>query len=119
MPYKNKEQQRAAQRKYYEANKEKVKEVARDRRNLVTRYIQEYKQAKGCLDCGIEYPYWVLEFDHVRGTKLGNISSMYRTHSFDEVKAEIEKCEVVCANCHKDRTRRRLVSSSESVLFLD
>ncbi|AXH49258.1 HNH endonuclease [Streptomyces phage Blueeyedbeauty] len=116
MPYKDVEKQRAAQRAYYEKNKERVKQVARDRRSHVRKYVQEYKQSRGCIDCGIMYPYWVLEFDHCRGEKIAHVTTMITTHSFDEVKNEIEKCDVVCANCHKDRTYQRLVTSGASVL---
>lgn len=120
MPYTDKEKQKAAQRRYYERNKEKVKSVAKDRRRYVVRYIQEYKQSRACMDCGIDYPYWIMEFDHrPEETKLGNISMMYKTHSLEDVKLEIEKCDVVCSNCHKDRTRSRLVTTGEFVLFID
>lgn len=120
MPYKDIEKQKAAQKAYYEKNKEKVKQVARDRRNLVVRYVQQYKQERGCTDCKIMYPYWILELDHLpEFTKIGNVATMVATHSFEDVKAELAKCEVVCANCHKDRTRNRLISSGESILFLD
>lgn len=107
MPFKDIEKQRAAQRAYYEPNREQVRKVSRDRRALVVRYIQEYKQSRGCMDCKIMYPYWILEFDHLRD-KVANVVDMVKTHSFDDVKREIEKCEVVCGNCHKDRTHSRL-----------
>ena len=111
MPYKDIEKQKAAKRAYYERNKAVVKQVAKDRRNLIVKYIQEYKQSRGCMDCKIDYPYWVLQFDHRPGEqKIGHVATMYRTHSLDVVKTEIEKCDVVCANCHADRTHGRLTS---------
>jgi hypothetical protein len=117
MPYKDIEKQRAAQRAYYDRNKGRVKQVARDRRNLVRKLLQEYKQQRGCMDCKIMYPYWVLQFDHRPGEeKLGTIATMHTTHSFAEVEAELEKCDVVCANCHADRTHSRLVKSGADVL---
>ena len=120
MPYKDTEKQKAAQRAYYERNKEQVQKTARDRRSLVVRYIQDIKQNTPCMDCDINYPYWVMEFDHRPDEiKLGTIAHMYKKVSFEEVKLEIAKCDIVCANCHKDRTRSRMVGSSESVLFLD
>lgn len=118
MPYSDPEKQKAAQRAYYERNKDKVKTVARDRRSLVRRYMQEYKQSRGCMDCKIMYPYWILQFDHRPGsTKLGTIGGNFISlHSFDVVKAEIEKCDVVCANCHADRTHDRMVTSGDSLM---
>lgn len=112
MSYKDVEKQRAAQRRYYERHKAKVKEVARDRRNLVVKYLQKVKQDSVCMDCGIDYPYWILQFDHRPGTvKVGAVGNMIRNVSLDAVKAEIAKCDIVCANCHSDRTHDRLVSS--------
>jgi hypothetical protein len=61
-----------------------------------------------CQDCGehfIGYP-GVLDFDHVRGEKafvLGDSSG----RNIGSVIAEVEKCDVVCSNCHRIRTARR------------
>jgi hypothetical protein len=71
---------------------------------------------KPCAQCGIQYDWWIMQFDHVRGEKLFNISS-YPGQSLSRVKAEIEKCEVVCANCHSDRTYRRYIANSLSAEY--
>ena len=56
----------------------------------------------------IESDIRVLEFDHVRGEKSGNISEMIASgHSIARLQTEIEKCDVVCANCHRIRTGDR------------
>ena len=91
--------------------KEKTKQRTRDKRNLIVKYVQEYKQGKVCTDCKEDYPYWMLEFDHL-GDKSFNISN-FRGYTIDleKVKSEIKKCEIVCANCHKNRTHFRLVRS--------
>lgn len=108
MPYKDKEKQLAAQRKYYLENKEKV--LARNSNKLSKwrKHIQEVKDTTPCTDCGIQYPSYVMDFDHVRGTKIGNISSGLATFSsFENLLEEIAKCEIVCANCHRHRTFMR------------
>lgn len=57
-----------------------------------------------CLDCGERDPI-VLEFDHVRGKKESNVATLiHNTASIKRIQAEIAKCEVVCANCHRRRT---------------
>lgn len=119
MPYADIEMQRAAQRRYYDLNKDKVKKTARDRRSLVVKFVQEYKQSRGCMDCKIMYPYWILEFDHVRDEKVGNVGAMVKTHSLEAVKLELEKCDVVCSNCHRDRTRNRAIVSGEAAWFVE
>jgi hypothetical protein len=59
-----------------------------------------------CLDCHTT-DLAVLEFDHVRGEKIADISLLVRNgHSLARLQAEIAKCEVRCANCHRRRTRR-------------
>jgi hypothetical protein len=63
-----------------------------------------------CTDCGDDYPPYVLEFDHCRGQKIRAIGSMISSHrdSIEALLAEIAKCDVVCANCHRARTYNRL-----------
>jgi hypothetical protein len=48
----------------------------------------------------------VLEFDHLRDKEF-SIGSGIRDRPWKNVLAEMEKCEVVCANCHRRRTNRR------------
>ena len=51
-----------------------------------------------------------MDFDHVTGEKLDDICGMrMRTVSREAIRAEIEKCEVLCANCHRARTHARLL----------
>lgn len=98
---------------WYPANKEKHK--ARVRVNDARRHTDlkaksdGYKLEKGCQDCGYRDHPEALDFDHVRGEKLFNVGDMVRRHrsSWDKILTEIEKCEVVCANCHRVRTAKR------------
>lgn len=61
-----------------------------------------------CSDCKGIFPLVSMDFDHVRGTKRGNISAMVRWGvTRQKLLEELEKCEVVCANCHRVRTRDR------------
>ena len=68
-------------------------------------YIKAYFETHPCVDCGND-DWRVLEFDHVRGEKWRNISSIM-TEPLDRIIQEIEKCDSVCANCHKIRTYTR------------
>lgn len=47
-----------------------------------------------------------MDFDHVHGAKLANISDM-KTGSLERLLREMRKCDVVCANCHRLRTLAR------------
>jgi len=77
-----------------------AKERHRRWQALLLQYLEEHP----CVDCG-EDDVVVLEFDHLRDKARG-ISKM-RNHRWESVLAEIAKCEVVCANCHRRRTARR------------
>lgn len=58
-----------------------------------------------CADCGVRYPPYVMQFDHVRGEKLFELGVAPNRHiSEARVRDELAKCEVVCANCHAERT---------------
>jgi hypothetical protein len=67
-------------------------------------FIFSYLQTHPCVDCG-ETDILVLDFDHVRGEKLFNISSAAASgRPLADIQAEIEKCDVRCANDHRRRT---------------
>lgn len=63
------------------------------------------------MDCGNSFPPYVMDFDHVRGEKLGNVSSMCNNRPLTTIMKEIEKCDLVCANCHRIRTQKRFPNS--------
>ena len=70
------------------------------------RFIQAKKRVP-CADCGVSFPYYVMDFDHVRGLKAFDIGASLRNKNFAQLKEEVEKCEVVCANCHRVREHKR------------
>jgi hypothetical protein len=70
-----------------------------------TAFLVDYFKQNVCTDCGESDPV-VLEFDHLRDKEF-DIASGIHYRSWIKVLAEIEKCEVVCANCHRRRTVRR------------
>jgi hypothetical protein len=77
------------------------------RQALFRRIIREAKD-QPCADCGGKYPYYVMQFDHVRGVKKFGIAtalSRVGTASPSQLRDEIAKCDVVCANCHALRHR--------------
>jgi ferredoxin len=79
------------------------------RQRRIAEFVFAYLKQHPCVDCGESDPV-VLEFDHVRGKKEYNISYMIKAVSLDKIVAEIEKCEVRCANCHRRVTAARMGS---------
>jgi hypothetical protein len=70
-------------------------------------FVYDYYSKHPCVDCG-EDDVIVLHFDHVRGEKDIEVSYMAaHGYSIDRLKAEIAKCDVVCANCHMRRTAKQ------------
>ena len=99
-----------------EGQKDKTRQRSRDKRGEIKKYIQHYKQEHSCTDCGENYPYWIMEFDHLKD-KLFNLSGFStKTSNLDLIKEEIAKCEVVCSNCHKDRTYIRGYKNGSNTL---
>lgn len=110
MPYKDPERSRAAIRKHYVNNKAYYLAKANKRRQELREQIQQLKASKPCMDCGIFYPYYVMDFDHIEqaSTKVDIISWLVKSNSTKKLREEIKKCEVVCANCHRIRTYSRI-----------
>ncbi len=76
-------------------------------------YVDAIKIERGCTDCGYRNHPAALEFDHLPGTiKIKTIAQMCNNTSMAKLRAEIAKCEVVCANCHVVRTSERRRSKS-------
>ena len=103
--------QRLAKQRHYEANKDKIKARAREHtatmRRRVRSWLLDYLKVHHCVDCGESNPV-VLEFDnHHTSDKHFNIGEANsRGMSLKRVIAEVAKCEVRCANCHRRKTYR-------------
>lgn len=69
-----------------------------------------------CLDCRVRYPHYVMDFDHREGeTKDFDIARAVRKCVSERVlMKEVAKCDLVCSNCHRERTHRRRVSALSS-----
>ena len=94
-----------------EANAEKHRLSKTLRMNAIKADVRKLKEETPCMDCGMNYPYYVLDFDHVNGKKTTHISEMIQNAGARwKIFSEISKCQIVCANCHRKRTHRRSVA---------
>jgi hypothetical protein len=75
-----------------------------ERRNM--RLIHATLTAASCIDCGLR-DLEVLEFDHVGDKRAHVVELARRGSSLGTLQAEMSKCEIRCANCHRRRTRSR------------
>lgn len=77
------------------------------KRERIAKLIEWMRQLKSkpCADCGEKFHPVAMAFDHVPGTaKRLDISTLVRRGSIGLARAEVAKCEIVCANCHAVRT---------------
>lgn len=93
-----KEYRKRKPQKQYPINKQ----LKKTRQAYVQEYINNLK-LKPCTDCGVVYPSYVMDFDHVRGEKKFTLA-YGKNWSLNKVLEELSKCELVCANCHRERT---------------
>lgn len=100
----------AYSKKHYAANQHKYVAAANRCNQRSLKHLKEIvdkAKSKPCADCGMCYDAEVMDFDHVSGIKLGCVAMLIRNHNEEALRAEIAKCEVVCSNCHRARTKRR------------
>lgn len=103
--------QKQDNRDRYANNKERVRAINKISRFKMVEaakdFISSFLTQSKCVDCG-ESDSEVLTFDHVKGRKRDNVSSLVRSgYSIETIKEEISVCEIVCFNCHMKRERKR------------
>ena len=102
---KNTKHVNAWQREWRKKNQERAREHSATAYKKKAEWIASLKD-KPCTDCGIKYPPECMDWDHVKGKKLFSIAKGI-VRAKEKTLAEIAKCELVCANCHRIRTKRR------------
>lgn len=102
--YKDVKKQKEAQHKGYLKNKDTVLARNKTRRLNRKKWLLDYLSDKCCVDCGEKNPV-CLDFHHLDpSTKEGTVSRMINEfRSLTSILLEIQKCVIVCANCHRKR----------------
>lgn len=116
----NKEKAKQYRATYYRKNKLKVlaHNLVRKRRNI--ELVRSLKNNTPCFDCGVQYPYYVMDFDHREPKeKKAIISKLVQGWSIQSLQSEINKCDIVCANCHRKRTFDQSVENRKRLDELD
>jgi len=89
------------EKRKYSDRAEYIKKAVTKRRKILKQKAVEYKGGK-CQICGYNKFVAALEFHHLNETKKSfGISVDGSTRSWDRIRKEIEKCILVCANCHR------------------
>lgn len=104
MPHKDPENRRAYWRRWYHSNPIHRIEYRIKNRNLresIKKELEEYKRGLSCEMCG-ESHIACFDFHHEGGDKNLNVSRMAsQLWSVNKIMEELEKCRVLCANCHR------------------
>ena len=91
-----------AERRTYADRRNYLIDAVRKRRKIVRFKALTYKGGR-CQRCGYDRCMEALEFHHLTSTKKDfGISSKGYTRSWDKIRAELEKCLLLCANCHRE-----------------
>jgi hypothetical protein len=120
-PIKRREYARTHQKEWDKHNREKRRlysanwrsrnpEYARSKssvRHRERKAFVDWLKGLPCTDCATLFPPVCMDFDHVRGKKVINVGNML-LWNWERFAEEILKCEIVCSNCHRIRTHRRL-----------
>jgi hypothetical protein len=98
------------QQRYYD-NHQHYRQSHNKSRNKIrennARMVFEYLEKHSCLICHESDPV-VLEFDHRdKDDKIENISNLILHGTWEQIQKEIEKCDVLCANCHRRKSAKQ------------
>ena len=113
----DKEKKKAYDKEYYQKNVKRLKDYQRDRyknnknyaiikskerRLRLREFINQQRLGISCERCGIDDPR-VLDFHHIDPSKKEGTLSSFVAKNWGEkhILNEIEKCNVLCANCHR------------------
>lgn len=96
---------------YSEKEWENLTKNLRFRRRIQAK-VAEMKLSSGCNECGFDEHPAALEFHHTNPeSKFNDISHMItQGYSMDRIYQEIEKCEILCSNCHKIEENKEIYS---------
>lgn len=93
-------------REYRKNNPGKVKAWKSATRQRRTELAKELKN-KPCVDCGGIFHFAAMDFDHVKPRGYHHRRGSLLGRPKEVILQEIEKCDLVCANCHRVRTYNR------------
>jgi hypothetical protein len=118
----NRDKVKAIHKRWRDANRDKIQSITKEWRASNVEYAREWERERRrrkfydvidalkdvpCADCGGRFPAVAMDFDHRDPSQKSFDVSTRSKSNLDEIRAEISKCDVVCANCHRVRTKLR------------
>lgn len=111
MPYKNKQKEKAVKRRLYQQNKARYRDVHKKLQARNKEYVSSLKTE--CCYCG-ESDKIVLDFHHTRDKSFSVSELIRRAASIERLNEEVQKCEVVCGNCHQKQHVPKVITDGSS-----
>ena len=91
-----------ALKEYYKENKDRFRKHNKANKRRNAEYVQQAKLGGKCARCGWDEHPCALDFHHLDPTKkIKEVASMVSGSSIQRIQEEIDKCLLVCANCHR------------------
>lgn len=84
-----------------ESRKLSIRKAAKSSQERAKQFLIDYKEEKGCCKCG-DKRHYVLDFHHERDKEYDVATGVYKGMSTSRLMEEINKCVVICANCHRE-----------------
>jgi hypothetical protein len=110
MPYKDPDRQKQAQHESYLRNKEKCYQGVVDRRIRNKKYVDDIKRNSIC-QCG-ESRIECLDFHHRYDKKYKIANIRKESYSLKTIDEETDKCDIICANCHRKHHHKPMTDGS-------
>ncbi len=96
---------------YFKHKKRRIKQVLlkKKSRSIELDLLLDRLKSNPCTDCKQQLNPWQMDFDHLKDKKFEIGMARIKGYAIKSVLEELKKCELVCANCHRNRTyyRRR------------
>lgn len=110
----SKKRDKVTNKRYYNANKATKTEKVNNRRLRIRSFILQYKSGRTCSNCPESRPE-ALDFHHLEpSSKTTNVAWISkRGWSTERTIAELSKCKLLCANCHRIEDRQFDLSTNE------
>ena len=103
---------KAYDREYHQSNRIRRQEQVRARRKRLQAWNNALKASAPCADCGGFFHPMAMTWDHLPGNeKVDEVSNLVKAGKTLQARNEIEKCELVCANCHAVRSYDRRIGA--------
>jgi hypothetical protein len=87
--------------RYYYKNREEERERVVERKESLRKWYRELKETLECESCGYDEHPAAIDFHHTGDKEEGVGSMVNEGYSRQSIKEEIERCKVLCANCHR------------------